>query len=99
MKRYRVCTTRGCTNLVTRTEPCSKHSRPVNSPWSKDRDTKAHLAQRRALIKQRGPSCQRCGWTTTKDGKGLQMHHTGPRGDDVVLLCRGCHRAVDAHAR
>ena len=87
----------GCTNLVNAKEPCPKHSRPKNAPWSKDRDHAAHLALRRQLIKHHGPICQRCGWNAPKTGQGLEMHHWS--AERVSLLCSDCHKEVDNHAR
>lgn len=94
-----------CPELVTKASPCPKHGRPVNAPWSTDRDKNAHERLRRLVIKQRGAKCERCDWQTTPDGKGLEMHHTRPgdRPENVVLLCgsdaNGCHKTVDRHAR
>lgn len=88
-----VCAEPGCPNIA----PCPDHTRPRNAPWSNDRDHKAHLTQRRQLIKQHGPICERCGWTTDRTGKGLHMHHVSQH--HVQLLCQPCHRAVDKHAR
>jgi hypothetical protein len=101
VKRVHVCATPGCANYA----PCPDHSRPANASWSKDRDHKAHSRLRRQVIQQRGPHCERCGWTTTPNGAGLEMHHVGPKDTpaDVILVCgkqaNGCHAALDTHAR
>lgn len=58
------------------------------------------------VIAARGPKCERCGWPALDGrGRGLQMHHHGPKDlpEHVTLLCgdkgNNCHAAVDSHAR
>jgi hypothetical protein len=92
---YRVCGTPGCAELVTKTEPCPLHGRPVNAPWSKDRDPKAHYRFAKAVIARDG-KCQRCG---TREN--LQAHHVKPGYDPSagITLCASCHQTLDPHAR
>jgi hypothetical protein len=90
----KVCAVVGCPNL----KPCPDHpGRPRNAPWSRDRDNAGHLRHRRSLIAERGAFCERCGWATTPDGRGLHMHHVS--SEVVQLLCRDCHRDIDRNAR
>ena len=48
-------------------------------------------------------TCCRCGWTTTRGGRGLEVHHVTyvRRGrelmEDLRTLCTTCHRISDGH--
>lgn len=98
----KVCTTPGCPEIVTASEPCPKHGRPLNASWSPQRDRKSHWKLRMQVIKARGARCERCGKPgEDARGKGIAMHHHGPQDlpEHVTLLCNDCHRAVDSHAR
>lgn len=101
LKSVKVCTTAGCPNIVSREAPCPVHGRPVNAPWSSDRDLSSHMKLRRQVLQDRGAVCQRCGLMAAPDGVGLQMHHVKPgdQATSVVLLCGPCHKEVDRHAR
>lgn len=93
-----------CPNLVSKDNPCPIHGRPLNASWSPTRDRTAQHKLRAITVKARGPRCERCGWNALDTrGKGLQLHHYGPRDDQVTLLCgkdgNNCHKRVDSHAR
>lgn len=97
---WKVCSKPGCPQLVSPSEPCPTHGRPLNQPWSNDRDRKAQHAFRNSTLARDGYTCQRCGHRDPT-GKTLQAHHVSTT--QGLTLCtkaaNGCHAAVDAHAR
>lgn len=64
-----------------------------NTSWNGTRDRATQARFRRMLIQRDGPVCRRC----HVFGVELQAHHTSEH--DGMMLCRPCHRQVDANAR
>lgn len=87
-----VCAVPGCPKL----EPCPDHARSANAPYSRDRDMASHMRFARR-VRKRDRVCRACG-----SSERLQVHHLRPGVDDPqlgILLCAGCHRRIDEHAR
>lgn len=92
MPRLKVCSTPGCPNL----QPCPKHSRPRNAPWTNDRDHAAQGRFRKAVLTRDNHACTRCG-----SSDQLVAHHIRPGYEPSagITLCHHCHRTIDANAR
>lgn len=56
--------------------------------------------------RERGPSCEFCGTSETKDGRALAVHHIVPvmaggcnASELLMTLCPACHRRIEAYTR
>lgn len=87
---------RSCPNLT----PCPIHARDRNRSWSPQRDRAAQARLRAAALQRDGFTCTRCPHHDPT-GRTLHVHHVRPgmRLEDVITVCRPCHRSIDTHAR
>lgn len=94
---WRACSQPGCPQLVNAANPCPAHGRPLNAPWSQDRDRGAQHHFRNAVLNRDGHRCTRC----HRNDVPLVAHHVRPGYDPSagVTLCDDCHQALDANAR